>query len=112
MSGQDKGVAATPPGCEPTASAASASSQGRIPNAELLAMSDEELSERVRLEAYLAVGRRHCVHDDNCTDLYREAGRRGKMWLYSRGWNRFYEDAGGTLTASDRRAANPESGGK
>ena len=80
----------------------------RIAADTLISMGDEELSERVQREAYWAVGRRHCVHDDNCSALYREAVRRGKPWLYAQGWNRFYTAAGGTLADSDIRAAQSQ----
>ena len=37
--------------------------------------------------------------------LKEEAKRRGKPWLYAKGWNNAYESQGHHLSDSDRRAA-------
>lgn len=58
-------------------------------------MTDEELVESVATNVYEAGWhRRHSVYDDNCSALYREADRRGKVELYERGYRQACRRAG------------------
>lgn len=41
--------------------------------------------------------------------IYRFLEDSGKPWLYQRGWNRAYKEAGHTLSDQDTLAASPDS---
>lgn len=76
--------------------------------ASLVGMTDEKFVETVEhfvwLSGYAANNPRSAYHW-KCDATYDEAKRRGKMWLYQRGWNRAYEQAGHEPSAADIAAA-------
>lgn len=76
--------------------------------ASLQEMSDDALvgttEHYVWLSGYAANNPRSDYHW-MCDATYDEAVRRGKRWLYQRGWNQAYEVAGHEPSASDLAAA-------
>lgn len=75
--------------------------------ASLPSKSDDDLVEAAAhycyLSAYAANNPRSVFHP-KCDATYSEATRRGKPWLYKRGWNDAYAHAGHRLTAEDIKA--------
>lgn len=72
----------------------------RLSDAELV----EETEQKVWLSGFAANNPRSAYHWQ-CDACYDEAKRRGKMWLYQRGWNKAYVSAGHELSQSDIDAA-------
>lgn len=75
---------------------------------KLEAMTDAELIEetetRVWLSAYAGNNPRSKYHTE-CDACYDEARRRGKLWIYARGWNKAAASQGISLSESDLAAA-------
>jgi hypothetical protein len=75
---------------------------------KLAGMSDvgivSEAESMVWLSCYAANNPRPDYHWQ-CDATYDEAKRRGKVWLYQRGWNAAYQSAGHTPTERDIAAA-------
>lgn len=80
--------------------------------ASLVEMDDEKLVETVEhyvwLSGYAASNPRSDYHW-MCDATYDEARRRGKQWLYQRGWNQAYVLAGHIPSDSDLAAAREPS---
>lgn len=81
--------------------------------AKLEALDDDafvrEVESKVWLSAYAANNPRSRYHAE-CDAAYDEANRRGKPWLYQRGWNEAYRSAGHEPTESDLAGAQEGSG--
>ena len=68
--------------------------------AGLEAGSDDELVDETRSQVYDAgFHQRHSAHDQRATKCLEESERRGKPWLYQRGYNRAMKEAGSTPDA-------------
>lgn len=71
---------------------------------KLQAMDDgalvDEIESKVWLSAYAANNGRSKYHTE-CDLTHDEARRRGKPWLYQRGWNKAYESCGHSLSDDD-----------
>ena len=81
--------------------------------AKIAAMSDDDFVDEVEnmvwLSAFAANNPRSIYHSQ-CDSTYSEAVRRGKPWLYQRGWNAAYRSCGYELPQEDRakeRADHP-----
>lgn len=75
----------------------------------LTGLSDSEFVDKVEhyvwLSAYAANNGRSIYHE-KCDATHDEAKRRGKPWLYQRGWNAAFESCGHTLSDADIAAAS------
>lgn len=61
------------------------------------------------LSAYAANNPRSIYHE-KCDAVYEEANRRGKPWLYQRGWNQAYEESGYCPSENDLKLAQVPQG--
>lgn len=70
---------------------------------------DDELVEESRSQIHsAALLVRHSTHDQKATKCWEESERRGRPWLYQRGYNRAVKEAGGEINASDLLCATEE----
>lgn len=72
-------------------------------------LKDDDLVDETETQIYDAGwDRTHGPSDQRCTELFREAERRGKPWLYCRGYNAACDRAMMPVDAVDRaRAREP-----
>ena len=70
---------------------------------------DDELVEESRCQIHsAALLVRHSTHDQKAAKCWEESERRGRPWLYQRGYNRAVKDAGGRVDAFDLERATEE----
>lgn len=67
----------------------------------------DEAANYAWLSAYAANNPRSIYHA-KCDATYAEAARRGKPWLYARGWNQAFRLAGHEPTESDIARESPD----
>lgn len=66
----------------------------------------KEVAHRVWLSAYAANNPRSAYHAQ-CDATYDEAARRGKPWLYQKGWNEAFRSSGHEPSDEDIARARP-----